>query len=398
MRMAWLLLALSLQSAVVAVEGAGIEGDTNAIRIGVSCVLSGPSSALGSNLCAGSRAWFDRINAAGGIHGRPVRMILRDDQYEPEPAVLNTSTLVKDDRVLFLFNYVGTPTLTRVLPLLGLFRDESLVMVGPFTGAAPQRRPPYDRFVFNIRASYQDETRILVDHLISKGHRRIGFLGQADAYGKSGETGVTQALGEHGLSPVCVVTYRRNQAPETSMAEQVELLRSAGADAVICVGVYQPCAAFIAECRARGWMAPIANVSFVGSNSLLEQLRQLSTAAGQDLTVNLINSQVVPPTNDPTNPLVREFNAAMGHPTDPQPVAFEGWLNAAVVTEALRRAGPDPTRQRFINAMESLEGWDPGIGTPLRFSPTNHIGLSTVWLEKTANGHWVPVRQEVSRR
>lgn len=368
------------------------------IKIGVSCVLTGPSSALGSNLCAGARAWFDRVNAEGGIHGHAIQLIVKDDQYEPDPAVLNTQDLIEKEHVLFLFNYVGTPTLTRVLPLLSYYRDENVVNVAPFTGAAPQRKPPYSAHVFNIRASYVDETRVLVHHFLAQGFTKIGFLGQADAYGKSGEAGVSAALKARGLEPVSIATYRRNQPSDTSMRAQVELLRSSGAEAVICVGVYGPCSTFIAECRRSGWEIPIANVSFVGSQSLLDRLRKLSAEESRDFTRNLINSQVVPPTNDERHPLVRDFNSVFGKGPDPSPVVFEGWLNAAVVTEALRRAGPNPTRVDFIAAMETLGGWDPGIGCPLGFSRTNHLGLSRVWLERTQRGHWVPELTELTRR
>lgn len=368
------------------------------IKIGVSCVLSGPSSALGSNLCAGARAWFDRVNDQGGIHGHPIQLVIKDDQYEPDPAVLNTQELIEKDKVLFLFNYVGTPTLTRVLPLLSYYRDDNVVNVAPFTGAAPQRKPPYSTYVFNIRASYVDETRVLVNHFLAQGYRKIGFLGQADAYGKSGEAGVSAALRTRGLDPVCVATYRRNQPVDTPMRAQVDLLRSSGAEAVICVGVYGPCSTFIAECRRSGWEVPIANVSFVGSQSLLDRLRKLSAEESRDFTRNLLNSQVIPPTTDERHPLVRDFNSVFGRDPDPHPVVFEGWLNAAVVSEALRRAKPNPSRAEFIASMETLGGWDPGIGCPLGFSRTNHLGLSRVWLERTQQGFWVPETTEITSR
>src|SRR5262249_13163662 len=154
-------------------------------------------------------------------------------------------------------------TLTRVLPLLKYFEDRDIVNVAPFTGAEPQRKPPYDRYVFNIRASYRAETRRLVDYLFAKGYRKVGFLGQADAYGKSGEIGVMDALRSHGLTIAGSATYRRNQPFGTPMAAQVDLLRRAGSDAVIAVGVYGPCAAFVRDARLAGWNVPVANVSFV---------------------------------------------------------------------------------------------------------------------------------------
>lgn len=359
------------------------------ILVGVSNVQSGSAASLGIALMAGSTAYFDVVNAQGGIHGRPLAFILKDDGYEPDPAVKNTYSLITQDNVLFLFNYVGTPTLTRVLPLLKFFEDRQIVNVAPFTGADPQRTPPFDKYVFNIRASYRQETRILVDYFLAKGYRKIGLLTQADAYGKSGEVGVRMALTAHGQQPVGIVTFRRNQPFDVGMQQQVTLLRESGADVVIAIGTYEPCAAFIRDARRVGWNVPIANVSFVGPQALVSRLRQASVSAGMDLTANLINSQVVPSPDDTRYPLVRDYRTHMA----PDSVGFtslEGWLNAVVAAEALRRAGPNPSRGSFIQAMESLGSWDPGLGLKLGFSTADHQGLQKVWLTKTEQGQWVP--------
>jgi branched-chain amino acid transport system substrate-binding protein len=359
------------------------------IIVGVSNVQSGPSRSLGQNLLRGSAAYFELVNARGGVYGRKISIVLKDDKYEPDPAVQNTNELIEKEKSFFLFDYVGTPTLTRVLPLLKYYEKENIVNVAPFTGADPQRKPPYDKFVFNIRASYREETRALVRYLYDKGYRRIGFLGQADAYGKSGEIGVEDALAELNLKPVETVSYRRNQPFEADMTAQVNILRQAGADAVIAVGVYGSCGAFIRDARMAGWDVTVANVSFVGAEVLLDKLRATSKTAGKDLTANLINSQVVPSPDDVRYPLVVDYRAHLA-PENYGFVTMEGWLNAVVVTEALRRAGPSPSRADFIRAMESLHGWDPGLGVNLEFSSTSHQGLHRVWLTRTEKGHWVP--------
>jgi|HubBroStandDraft_6_1064221.scaffolds.fasta_scaffold93538_1 branched-chain amino acid transport system substrate-binding protein len=363
--------------------------DSSEILIGVSNVQSGPSQTLGQNLLRGSVAYFELVNAQGGIYGRKISILLKDDRYEPDPAVQNTNELIQKENTFFLFDYVGTPTLTRVLPLLKYYEKDMIVNVAPFTGADPQRKPPYDKFVFNIRASYREETRALVRYLYGKGYRRIGFLGQADAYGKSGEIGVTDALAELNLKPVETVSYRRNQPFETDMTVQVRILRQAGADAVIAVGVYGPCGAFIRDARMGGWDVPVANVSFVGAEVLLNELRGASKASGKNLTANLINSQVVPSPGDTRYRLVADYRAHLA-PENYGFVTLEGWLNAVVVTEALRRAGPSPSRENFIRAMESLHDWDLGLGVNLEFSSTSHQGLHRVWLTRTENGLWVP--------
>ena len=363
----------------------------SSIVIGISNVQSGPSSALGQKLVEGSRSYFEVVNHAGGIYGRQIDIVLKDDRYEPDPAVQNTNDLISKDRVFFLFDYIGTPTLTRVLPLLKYYEGDEIVNVAPFTGADPQRKPPYDRYVFNIRASYREETRALVRYFHGKGYRRIGYFGQADAYGKSGEIGVKSALAAYGLNLVGAASYRRNAPFETSMKEQVEILRSQGAEAVISVGAYGPCAAFIRDARQIGWKVPIANVSFVGADAMLSLLLEYSEKAGQDLTAGLINSQVVPSPDETGYPLVARYRAHFSR-QNAGFISLEGWLNAMVVSEALKRAGPNPSRADFIKAMESLHGWDPGLGVRLEFSHTSHQGMHKVWLTRTEQGQWVPER------
>jgi branched-chain amino acid transport system substrate-binding protein len=360
-----------------------------AIIIGVSNVQTGPSRGLGQDLVRGSRSYFDLVNNDGGVFGRQLTIVLKDDEYEPDPAVKNTNELIGQDKAFFLFDYVGTPTLTRTLPLLRYYQSENIVNVAPFTGADPQRLPPYSQFVFNIRASYREETRGLVRYFHSKGFTKLGIFAQADAYGKSGELGVVDALADFNLKVVRVVTYTRNQPFEDDMNAQVKLLREAGVDAVVAVGVYGPAAAFIRDARKSGWRAPIANLSFVNASEMLQKLRVASKESGIDLTVDLINSQVVPSPDDSRLPMVAAFRA---HTASEECtfIGLEGWLNAVVVTEALRRAGPNPSRISFIHAMESLHDWDPGLGTAIEFSPTNHQGLHQVWLTRTVDGQWVP--------
>lgn len=192
------LLAAPVSSPVPEDHNAG----SSEIVIGVSDAQSGPSGSLGQGFLRGSAVYFDMVKKKGGIYGRKIRILLKDDKYEPDPVVRNTNELIAKAKVFFLFGYVGTPTLTRVLPLLQYYEKENIVNVAPLTGADPHRKPPYDKFVFNIRASYREETHTLVHYLYQRGFRRIGFLGQADAYGKSGEIGVPDALAELNLELV----------------------------------------------------------------------------------------------------------------------------------------------------------------------------------------------------
>ena len=152
----------------------GISSDE--ILIGMSAAFEGAAQGLGIELYRGSMAYIEEINQAGGVHGRQIVIRSYDDGYNPTPAIENTIKLVEEDDVFLLFDYVGTPTVTRVLPLLSRYKDKSIHLFFPFTGAQPQREPPYDEFVFNLRASYRQETAGLVDNFVKlnrKTHRRL---------------------------------------------------------------------------------------------------------------------------------------------------------------------------------------------------------------------------------
>ena len=163
------------------------------IVLGMSAPFSGSSAELGIDLYRGSMAYFTNVNETGGIHDRTVALKAYDDQYDPDRAIENTITLVERDNVLLLFNDVGTPTVTRILPLLRHYREKSVLLFFPYTGAQPHREPPYNAFVINLRASYRQETEGLVNHFVQLGRKRIAIFYQADAYGRSGWAGVKLA-------------------------------------------------------------------------------------------------------------------------------------------------------------------------------------------------------------
>jgi ABC-type branched-subunit amino acid transport system substrate-binding protein len=207
----------------------------------MSAAFRGPSRGLGIELYRGSMAYFTEVNKAGGVHGRKIVIKPYDDGYSPVPAIANTVRLIEKDDVFLLFNYVGTPTVTRVLPLLKTHSDQSMFLFCPFTGAEPHRQPPYSEFVFNLRASYLQETAGLVENFLKIGRKRIGVFYQIDAYGRNGWHGVRQALAKNGLKMAGEATYKRGAAYTESMSRHVEILRRDDPDAVICVGSYAAC-------------------------------------------------------------------------------------------------------------------------------------------------------------
>lgn len=379
------------------------------LRIGMSAAFQGPSRALGIELYRGAQAYFRKVNAAGGIQGRPIELVVRNDGYNPGPALLNTIDLVEQQKVLFLFGYVGTPTVTRVLPLLkGGFQHPQLLMF-PLTGAQPQRMAPYEELCFNLRASYREETAGLVDHLYNAGCQKTGIFYQCDAYGRSGWEGTRRALSERKRKLGAEATYRRGSKYEDSYAAQVKILRDAGVDHVICVGTYAPCAGFIRDARNQGWNVPIANVSFVSSESMLALLLKESKKTGRDYTRYLVNSQVVPTYHDIRLPAVREYRQAMdaGAPMpdaallgtsapEYQPlrysfVSFEGYLCARLQVEILRRSAPDYSLEHLRKAAESIHEFNLGLESPVHFSRDQHQGLHTVYFTRVQGDQFVPL-------
>ncbi len=403
----WTRLADGALPALLAPGGrnrsAGPSGD--AILLGTSAAFTGPSGGLGIELYRGAMAYFSHVNASGGIAGRRIELQLYDDGYQPDPCVENTLKLMLEDRVFLLFGYVGTPTVTRVLPMLKKFQEEQIYMFFPFTGAQPQREPPYGDFAFNLRASYRQETAGLVENLLSVGRRRIAVFYQADAYGRSGWAGVRAALERHGETIAAEATYRRGARFTGSMRAQVEILMRSAPDAVICVGAYAACAALARDAVDLGLEVPIANLSFVGSENLVNLLSE-----GRDdpeiTTRWLVNSQVVPSYEDTAVPAVREYRDLMER-HDPQIpeqfasddyrplprsfVSLEGFLNAKLMCEILRRFHEAPSRAGLEEAVFSIRDFDLGIGERVSFGPDRRQGLDRVYYTVVEDGRFAPL-------
>ena len=381
------------------------------IVLGVSAAFSGPSRGLGTELYRGASAYFSRINEDGGIGGRRIVLKMYDDGYQPDPCVENTMKLMLDDQVFLLFGYVGTPTVTRVLPLLKKFQDENIYMFFPFTGAQPQRQPPYGDFAFNLRASYAQETAGLVNNFVRIGKRRIAVFYQADAYGRSGWAGVRAALAGHGEQIPGEATYSRGAKFTGSMRRQVEILRNASPDAVICIGSYAACAAFARDAVDLGLEVPIANLSFVGSENMLKLLAE-GREDSEPYTRLLVNSQVVPSYEDLSLPAVSEYRELMERydPQVPQELikeeyapfphsfgSLEGFLNAKLLAEILRRLDGEVDRGKLEGAVFSVKDFDLGVGEQVSFGPDRRQGLQTVYYTVVEEGRFVPLEDWQAR-
>jgi branched-chain amino acid transport system substrate-binding protein len=334
------------------------------IVLGQSAAFSGPAAQLGIQMNKGAKLYIDQINAAGGVNGHPIELRTLDDGYEPDRCKANTDKLIKDD-VFALFGYVGTPTCVAALPLVN---DAKMPFFGPFTGAEALR-DPFSRVVFHLRASYYDETGLIVKQLTSLGLKKIAVFYQNDAYGKAGLEGVVRALKPLGLAPAALGTVERNTV---EVAKAVADIVPSMPDAVVQISAYKSCAAFIREARKAGYGGTFYNVSFVGTQALADELGK----EGRGIMV----SQVMPFPFSTTTPISREYLDAMrrgGVDAVPNYSSMEGYLAAKVVVEGLKRAGKNPNRDSFVNALESIQNTSFG-GFNVNFGPRDHVASKFV--------------------
>jgi branched-chain amino acid transport system substrate-binding protein len=329
------------------------------IVLGQSCAFSGPAAQLGIQMNRGAKLYFDSVNAAGGVHGAQVELRTMDDMYEPDKCKANTEALIKDD-VFALFGYVGTPTALAALPLVN---QHKVPFFGPFTGAEALR-DPFSRYVFHVRASYYDETALIVKQLTSLNLKKIAIFRQNDSYGQAGYDGVVRALKALNLEPVAVGGVERNTV---EVAAAVQAIVPKQPDAVVQISAYKSCAAFIREARKAGYGGTFYNVSFVGTQALADELGRQA--------MGVVVSQVMPFPFSLTTPLSREYLAAVqkaGGDNKPNYSSMEGYVAAKLFTEGLKRAGKAPSRDSLINALESVQSLDLG-GFVVGFGARNHL-------------------------
>jgi branched-chain amino acid transport system substrate-binding protein len=336
------------------------------ILLAQSAPFTGPASQLGIQFNLGAKLYLDQLNAQGGVHRRPVELIKADDGYEPDRCVENTRKLVNEDP-LALFGYIGTPTSVAALPLATAAK---VPFFAPFTGAMALRQP-FNRYAFHLRASYNDETALIVKQLTSLGLNKIAVFYQNDAYGKAGLDGVELALKAQHAKPVAQATVERNSV---AVAPAVKALVAAQPDAIVQIGAYKACAAFIRAARAAGFGGTFFNVSFVGTQALADEL-------GKD-AAGVVVSQVMPSPYNAARPLTREFLEAVkkgGADYQANFSSMEGYLAAKVITEALKRGPAKTSRDGLIAGLESLGNESFG-GFAVSFSPTDHVASKFVEL------------------
>lgn len=369
----------------------GVTDDT--ITLGMSAAFSGASRELGNRMKLGLETAFAAVNEAGGVHGRAVKLLALDDGYEGKRALANVQELINERNVFAIIGNVGTPTTKEALPFVV---GKKVLFFGAFTGTSLLRRDPPDRYVFNYRASYEDETAKMVNYLIDvkkvPDHGIVVFA-QADSYGDAGFEGAQKMLRKRGRADdILRVGYERNTLDVEDAVNRVleyhnatmrvapnETVRKHPVRAIIMVGTYKASAKFIQKIRDRKLDALLLNVSFVGSSALAEELKELGGNAGYGAGV--IVTQVVPHFDSGATGVIRYREALKKYHPDQQPdfVSLEGYVVGELFTEGLRRAGRELDTEKLIDTLEKIQDFDPGTGGALTFSMSQHQATRKVW-------------------
>ena len=356
------------------------------IPLGMTTALTGPAGKLGQAMRLGIETCFKAVNDAGGIHGARIRLHVLDDGYEPVRAARNMRALIDRYKVRAFIGNVGTPTAILTAPIAN---ETHTLMFGALSGARILRDKQYRPYVINYRASYAEETAAMIRHLLDNGiaPREIAFFTQRDSYGDDGYQGALAALRAHGFNDADQLTHARYTRNSLNVEGAVADILDAPVTprAIIMVASYAPAAKFIRLLRQDLPGIQFLNVSFVGAKSLVDALG--------DAAEGVIVTQVVPPYASDLR-IARRFRADLARfrpDAEPGYVSFEGYIVACLFAEGLRRAGPDPTSDDIIRALESIHGLDMGLGIPISFGPDKHQALHRVWPSRYQGGRFIGV-------
>lgn len=358
------------------------------ILIGQTAALTGVAKGLGINMRLGILAAFKEVNAAGGVHGRKLRLVSKDDGYEPEQTITNIRELIDKEKVFTLAGGVGTPTSKAALPIVA---KTSLLYIGPFTGASFLRTSHLNT-VINVRASYAQETKEMVKRLRKDLNiRRIAVLYQNDSYGFDGLRGVQAAVREvKGTRLVSSGSYRRNTlAIKTALLD----IKRGKPQAVISIGSYLPVATFIKWANKIGMRSTVfMAVSFTGVTPMAAQLQRNRG--------RVFVTQVVPPPDNLKSPLVVNYRKALkavDAKAKPGFISLEGYVVGRLVAAALEKAGADVDHSSFLRAFKAVQTTFAIDDLQLTYAPKDNQGSNSVFLTRIYRGKITPVRRLVER-
>jgi ABC-type branched-subunit amino acid transport system substrate-binding protein len=361
-----------------AAPAVAVRGVTAAeIKLGMASAFTGANKERGRAMRVGWETSIAAANAAGGIHGRKLKLVTADDGYDPARTLAAMKQVVESDGVFAVVGNVGTATAAVSVQYVG---EQRLVFFGPLTGGEAVRKTPPDRYVFNYRASLAQEAVAAVRYLVDTKRiaaDKIGLLVQKDDFGEAGWKGAVAQLETYGVAAASVprMEYARNTA---DMRDALDRLKEKGAavQAMVLVATYKPAATFIRKARDAGHEFP-----FVVLSTDPSALGQELTESGGKATESVVLTQVIPLPASKAGGVTRyrqqleQFSPGEA----PGGTSLEGWIGAQVFLEALRKAGPALDTERLVAALESLQGLDLGTGAVMGFDPQHHQACNKVW-------------------
>jgi branched-chain amino acid transport system substrate-binding protein len=372
--------AAAAETAVkIAARPPPVQGITDTeIIFGMSSPFSGPAKELGRGMKTGVDIAFAAVNETGGINGRKLKLIALDDGYEPDRARVTMKELAEKRGVFGFIGNVGTPTAEVTVPYA---LEKKMLFFGPFTGAGLLRRDPPDRYVFNYRASYAEETAAAVKYLIDVKRLKpeeIAVFAQQDGYGDAGFNGVAKIMRKYNrdTDKILRVGYKRNTSEVQEAVDGILKARQR-IRAVVMVPTYKAAAKFIDKVKAERPDMIFSSVSFVGSQALADELMSF----GPKVAEGVIVTQVVPLPTSRSTAVLRYQELLPKHSLGEKPdfVSLEGYISASLLIEALKRAGRDFNMENFIDTLESMKGIDLGVGATFNYGMSEHQASHKVW-------------------
>jgi ABC-type branched-subunit amino acid transport system substrate-binding protein len=334
------------------------------ILIGQTAGFTGAVAAGVKETTDGARLYIDAVNGKGGVNGQLIELVSLDDKFDPKLAAENARKLIVEKNVVALFLSRGTPHTQAILPVLA---EHKVALIGPSTGAMALHKPVHP-WVFNVRATYQRESERAVQHLSLIGIERIGVVHVDDSFGADVLEGAKKGFAAVGKEPVFVEKYTREKWDFSKIAPTVA---AANVQAILFIGSGAAVADGVAAIRAAGSKAQIVTNSNNASGGFVKSLGE--NARGTIVT------QVFPYERSLAAPMVKEAHdfAVEKGLEGVTPAMLEGYAAAKVLVAALKKAGPNPTRVKIQQALESTSKLDIG-GLEVSFSPTDHTGLEFV--------------------
>lgn len=353
-----LKLALRAAAVAAALQAGAALAAAGPLVIGQTADFSGPQASAVKETTAAARAYFDRVNKAGGVNGRPIVLESIDDGFDPKRTAENARKLIAEKQPLALMLSRGTANAEALIPVTQQYR---IAVLGP-VGGSERMHNPADHYLFNLRPPHKYEAQKAVGQLASQGLQHIAVVYVDDAMGNDAVKGAIAGLEAAGLQPAALAKIPRG---EPRVEEAVEAMVKAQPDAVVGLCIPKSCAALVHRMREKGLLAQFVSMSNTSSSGYVKNL-------GADAR-GVIVTQVYPyPYNDSTGAAKEFHHLAAEYHLATSYSAMEGFIAAKVMTEALRRAGANPTPQSLIAALEKMD-YDVG-NFPIAFAGHGRSG------------------------